>query len=122
MTTSWFTAPEIDRKATPIPEGFQPNRHHRALAAELGVDLEEEFSIFVDHHLSKGNKFKSWDRALNTWIMRAKQFSRNRPSDSQFVFKTPERAPCPVGFCDGSGWFIDHATRRRMDCECKALH
>ena len=26
-----------------MPEGFQPTPHHRALAAELGIDLAEEF-------------------------------------------------------------------------------
>ena len=122
MTANWFTAPDVDRKATPIPEGFQPNARHRALTAELGVDLEEAFALFTEHHASKGNKFKDWDRALNTWIRREKQFSRNRPSDAHMVFKTPERPLCAVGFCDGSGWYVDHATRRFMDCECKALH
>ena len=76
MTASWFTGPDVDRKATSMPEGFQPNAHHRALAAELGVDLEEAVAIFAEHHASKGSRFKSWDRALNTWLWREKQFSR----------------------------------------------
>ena len=119
MTASaaWFTPPDTERRATRMPEGFQPKARHRALAAELGVNLEEEFSIFVDHHLSKGTRFKSWDRGFDTWLRRAKQFERTRPSDAWMVFK-PERPPCPFGECDGSGWWVDAATRHTVLCKC----
>jgi hypothetical protein len=116
---SWLTPPNVDAKPIPMPEGFQPNAHHRVLAIQLDIDLEEAFATFVDHHASKEDKFKSWDRALSTWLRREKQFSRQRPSDSQFVFKTPEPPPCSIGFCDGSGWFVDSRTRRTVYCECR---
>src|SRR6266851_4397552 len=102
---SWFTSEdETPKHTTQMPGNFRPNQKHQILAAELGVDLDEAFAMFADHHASKGNKFKSWDLAFNTWLRREKQFagnrssSRPRPSDAQFVFKAPERAPCPVGF------------------------
>ena len=126
--TDWFTAPDTERRATRMPEGFEPKAHHRALAAELGVDLEEAFAMFRDHHGAKENKFKNWDLAFNSWLRREKQFSGNRsgsrprPRDAYMVFKAPERPPCPIGFCDGSGEFVDRTTHRRMDCECKALY
>ena len=101
MTDNWLTPPDVDARPIPMPEGFQPNAHHRALAIQFGVDLEEAFATFVDHHASKGNKFKSWDRALNTWLRRERQFARQRPTDRQFVFQAPQLQPCPVGFCDG---------------------
>jgi hypothetical protein len=102
-----------------MPEGFQPNGHHRALAIQLGIDLHEAFALFTDHHASKGNKFKNWDRALNTWLRREKQFSRSRPQDAQFIGQAPQYPPCPIGFCDGSGWFIDRQTKQQVDCECR---
>ena len=85
--SAWFTPPDTTREATDIPEGFRPNAHHRSLALQLGIDLDEAFATFLDHHASKGNRFKSWDRALNTWLRRERQFARQRPTDSQFVFK-----------------------------------
>jgi excisionase family DNA binding protein len=84
-----------------MPEGFRPNAHHRALAIQFGIDLEESFATFVDHHATKGNNFKSWDRALSTLLLRQRQFGRLRPRDCQFVCKAPEYPPCPIGFCDG---------------------
>jgi integrase len=124
---AWFTPPE-DGKPKAMPEGFHPNGHHRDLAADLGIDLEEAFAVFTEHHAAKGSRFLDWNRALNTWLRREKQFSqsrstasrRPRPNDAFMVHKTPERPSCPVGFCDGSGWYMDRATRRPMDCECRS--
>ena len=118
MMDDWFTPPDTPR-ATTLPESFQPKAQHRQLAAALGVDLDDVFPLFVDHHLSKGSKFKSWDRALNTWLRREQQFAiRNRPQDVEFS-RSPEWPACPIGFCDGSGWFVDRATRKAMNCECR---
>jgi hypothetical protein len=124
MTINWFTAPDAERRATQMPEGFQPKAHHRALATELGVDLDEAFAMFRDHHGSTGKRFKSWDLALNTWLRREKQFSGNRsssrprPTDSYMVFKAPAMPPCPFGECNGSGWWVDRATRSTVLCPC----
>jgi squalene cyclase len=51
-----------------MPKGFAPKESHYDLAKVLGVDLERAFPKFCDYHLAKGNKFKNWDFALNTWI------------------------------------------------------
>jgi hypothetical protein len=117
--TGWLTPSNVDAGPIPMPEGFQPNAHHRTLALELGINLAEAFETFADHHASKGNKFKSWDRALNTWLRREKQFSRQRPSDSHFARPAPELPPCPLRFCDGSGWYADANTRRIVNCACR---
>src|SRR4030095_9019597 len=116
---SWFTSPDVDPKPISMPTNFGPNAQHRALAIQLGIDLEEAFATFCDHHAAKGNKFLSWDRAFNTWLRREQQFARrHRPCDRQFLSKVAELPSCPIGFCDGSGRFVDRSTRRWMDCEC----
>src|ERR1035437_3374111 len=64
--------------ATQLPKDFQPNEQHHRLAKELGVDLQNCFASFCDHHASKGNTFKDWSRALNTWLRNEVKFNRGR--------------------------------------------
>jgi len=45
--------------------------------------------------------------------------SAQRPNDSQFVGSEIEAMPCPLGQCDGSGWYVDVRTRNRIDCRCQ---
>jgi hypothetical protein len=47
------------------------------------------------------------------------QQSARRPSDSQFVGPNPELPACAIGFCDGSGEYMDRSTHRRMTCACR---
>ena len=118
-----FLVPDAERKPTTMPEGFQPNAHHRALALQYGLDLEEELAAFADHHLGKGSRFLAWDRAFNTWLRRSVEFRSRKfvqgPSDTQMVGSKANHLPCPVGFCDGSGWYVDRVSRKISDCECR---
>ncbi len=61
-----------------MPEDFAPTEKHQELACELGVDLQEEFLKFRDHHGSKGSTYAKWDLALNTWLRNAKTFQRGQ--------------------------------------------
>jgi hypothetical protein len=63
-------------RSSQMPEGFKPSDSHWALAGELRVELKTAFESFRDFHLSKGSTFKDWDRALNTWIRKEREFSR----------------------------------------------
>jgi hypothetical protein len=66
-------------RATQLPEDFQPNEQHQRLARELGVvNLESCFAAFCDFHKSKGNVFRDWNRALNTWLRNEIKFNRGR--------------------------------------------
>ena len=64
-----------EKRACQMPDGFQPKESHQQLATELGIDLQTAFEKFKDHHLSKGSKFKDWDRALNTWLRNEVRFA-----------------------------------------------
>jgi AraC-like DNA-binding protein len=80
--------PPPKRKTAPIrgsqlPEGFAPNAHHEALAAELQVDLGFEFQQFTDYYKAKGTPFKDWNAKLNTWIRNAHRFSADRSKNGR---------------------------------------
>jgi hypothetical protein len=60
-----------------LPEDFQPKASHELMANEYGLPLPDVFAGFSDYHRSKGNKFKNWDLALNTWIRNEIRFSQN---------------------------------------------
>jgi hypothetical protein len=61
-------------RAHQLPDNFNPQDSHQALAAKLGVDLQAEFDQFRDYHQAKGSTMKDWSKALNTWIRNAKKF------------------------------------------------
>lgn len=90
-----------DNKHT-LPEDFSPTEKHQVLANELGVDLQEEFLKFADHHASKGSKFVDWGRALNNWLRNAKGYQRG----SQRT-QTPQKPNhSPIQKC-GDYYYID---------------
>lgn len=62
------------KRATQYPKGLAPNDGNRDLASRLGVNLENEFEAFSDHHRAKGSTFKDWNLALNTWLRNAVKF------------------------------------------------
>ena len=66
------------KKSTSLPEKFQPSDKHKALAGELGVDLQAAFLAFRDHHISKGSIFQNWDAALNKWLRNENKFAKGR--------------------------------------------
>ncbi|MDC9604936.1 helix-turn-helix domain-containing protein [Xenorhabdus griffiniae] len=71
-----------------LPDSFFPTEQHQALASELGVNLQEEFLKFTDHHASKGTRFVDWGRALNTWLRNAKTYQREPQKNP-----TPDHSP-----------------------------
>lgn len=62
--------PPKDRKkpATRLPDGWQPNEHHRAFAFADGVDLDREAENFRDYCASKDVRYVDHDRAFSKWL------------------------------------------------------
>lgn len=73
-------ASKPEAKSTQLPKDFSPSEKHQEMAKELGINLEREFTKFVDYNLAKGNKYKVWDAALNNWLRRSAEFSGRQPS------------------------------------------
>jgi uncharacterized protein YdaU (DUF1376 family) len=68
-------APTRKKRSFEMPEDFQSNEDHRALACELGVDVEQVFLKFRDHHLARGSTFKDWNRAYSNWLRNEHRFN-----------------------------------------------
>lgn len=64
------------KRATPFFEGFSLDAEMIAFANERGVDPQEEFDKFRDHHKAKGSVFKDWPAAFRTWVRNAVKFDR----------------------------------------------
>lgn len=67
-------------KATPIPEGFEPDDKllQWAQANTPAVDPRAEVGKFVDYHRAKGNTFKDHRAAFRTWLRKAQEFREQR--------------------------------------------
>ena len=66
---------KAEAKSIQLPDSFKPSENHHVLASELGVNLEREFSKFVDYNLARGSQYKRWDSALNNWLRKAAEYS-----------------------------------------------
>lgn len=79
--------PKPRKRATQLPDGFQPNESNIQLAVSEGVDLRREFVKFCDYNRSKGSTYKDWHLALNNWIRKAAEYGGNvrplRPEPQQ---------------------------------------
>ncbi len=62
------------RRATQLPNGWQPSEKHAVLASELGVDLDTEAEKFTDHALANGKTFKDWEAGFRTWLRNSVRF------------------------------------------------
>ncbi|CUR48467.1 Primosomal protein I [Alloalcanivorax xenomutans] len=62
------------KRATQLPDDFEPNDTNRRVAAEEGVSIHDHLPQFRDHHRAKGSTMKDWHAALNTWLRNAKKF------------------------------------------------
>jgi hypothetical protein len=60
------------------PSDFSPNASNINIAAQHRLNLTDEKISFLDYHASKGNKFKDWHLAFNTWLRNANKFNQQR--------------------------------------------
>ncbi len=63
------------KRATQLPDDFEPNDNNRQVAADQGVSIHDQLPQFRDYHRAKGSTMKDWHAALNTWLRNAKKFS-----------------------------------------------
>ena len=75
------------------------------------------------------NPMKDWQASIRYWETNGVRsngngtpnISNGRPNDSHFVGATLEFPACPFGGCDGSGWYMDDDTHKRMTCKCQKV-
>lgn len=89
------------KRATVLPNDFQPDQTAEALAQELGVNLDDELAAFADHHSAKGTTFKDWQAGFRTWLRNANKFRQTRQQRGARI------APAPKSFAQAdkeAGW------------------
>lgn len=77
-STSIVSHKKHKNKRTAFPDGMTIIEAHRELAQELGINAEEEFIFFKEHHIAKGSLFAYWNTAFNTWLRKAKKFTQEK--------------------------------------------
>ncbi len=64
------------KRATTLPDDWQPNDKHRSLALEHNIDIATEADVFRDYSLSKGWTKVDWNATFRNWIRRASGFKQ----------------------------------------------
>jgi hypothetical protein len=85
------------RKGHPLPANFQPNAEHKALADQLGLSLQTEQALFVDHHKAKGGTSQDWNASFRSWLRRAERF-KGKTGNKKGYFRTDS---ADVDYWDG---------------------
>lgn len=55
------------KRATPLPENWQPSQDGKALAESLGLDLPAVLTKFRDHFRASGARLVDWDARWRLW-------------------------------------------------------
>lgn len=83
------TAPR--HRSTCWPEGFILTEPLLEYAKQNGVaDPGFEWRRFENHHRAKGSTFKDWNRAWQSWVLRAREYGQTTPSSKQQLLKVTE--------------------------------
>ncbi|OHV42214.1 hypothetical protein BBK14_11375 [Parafrankia soli] len=72
------TAAERTARATRMPEDYALTDKHRAYAIKKGVPagaIEDMFEHFKAHHIGRGTRWESWEKAWITWVLNSRRFS-----------------------------------------------
>lgn len=68
-----------EKRATPIPDTWQPNDKHREYAHTHMLPLQREADAFRDHAIAHGRKLKDWDAGFRTWLRKALDYQSAHP-------------------------------------------
>lgn len=67
--------PKRKEAERPLPEDWQPNDKHRAMAEESGVEIAVEAAKFRSHAEMHDRRAARWDSAFNYWLINAAKFA-----------------------------------------------
>lgn len=82
--TTKQTSKAVGRKRQRDPE-WKPARSPSTLKLEQGLNTEEEWQAFCDHHDKLASTFADWDAAWRTWLRNAPKFApRFKPTQRAF--------------------------------------
>jgi hypothetical protein len=86
-------------RATALPADWAPNDTHRRLAVNLRIlpSVDSIAHEFRDYHTARGNTFKLWDSAFNTWLRNIPRFRPDLVAPEPGQGKPSDRHPALVG-------------------------
>lgn len=97
-------APRARSAATVLPDGWEPDATHVALAARLGIDCAREAERFRDRARAKAATYADWGAAFRNWL--------NSP------YQQPARASPRSGGSNPSA--VAMSELRRLEAEARA--
>ena len=59
-----------------LPDNFEPDERHTAIATGFGLNVHKEVAHFKDHHVAKGTIFKDWPAAFRNWLRKAAEYKK----------------------------------------------
>lgn len=83
--------PQQKKRACQIPDDFEPTDHHRDIAVNENINLDNEFVKFRDYCLANGKKYIDWDAAFNNWLRNAGKYQRASPNNKSNFMTLAER-------------------------------
>ena len=83
--------PQQKKRACQIPDDFEPTDHHRDIAANENINLDNEFVKFRDYCLANGKKYIDWDAAFNNWLRNSYKYQRASPNNKANFMTLAER-------------------------------
>lgn len=94
---------EVARKrATRLPDNWQPTEAHAAFAATNHIDLNHEADKFRDYNRAKAKKYVEWNSAFAMWLRNEVKFAsqRARPAPVQALPHAADVEEPPDGLTD----------------------
>lgn len=82
--------PRRKRRATRMPEGWEPTEAHRRVAAEERVDVDREAQRFRDWAEAGGHSKVDWDAAFRNWLRNDTYRRRDGPPGPADARLVPE--------------------------------
>ncbi|KDN11122.1 MULTISPECIES: hypothetical protein [Gilliamella] len=68
-----------------FPDEFKPNDHHRDIAMNENINLDNEFVKFRDYCLANGKKYIDWNAAFNNWLRNANGYKKSNKPPEKFM-------------------------------------
>ena len=67
------------KRASALPDDFEPNETAHSLAASLALDMTAELAKFRDYYAMTGKTGKDWQAGFRNWLTKAAEFRGSRP-------------------------------------------
>ena len=82
----------------PLPDDWQPNERHQALALKLKVELDDQAERFRDYLASNAKRYADYDAAFRNFLKNAPKFNgvnghgaRQLQDDSKSVSRAADK-------------------------------